>query len=96
MNAGHNTLTRGRIARMTSRALVVAALVGAASLTFTAPADAVQPPARCKVLSTTQHLETAGTPGEKMATVVVTTTTSRCRGKIVVTRTAARWLPGPR
>ena len=96
MNAGQTTATRGRLARMMTRALAVAALT-LATLTATAVAvEAQQPPAKCRVLFYAQSFEAAGTSGEKMAIVVVTTTVSKCRGKLVVTRTSTRWLPGPR
>jgi len=89
------TQTRGTMARMTTRVVAAVALTLAA-LSVPTTAEAKQPPPKCKVLSQTQHLETFGTPGEKTAVFVVTTTTSRCRGKIVITRAATRWLPGPR
>ena len=95
-NTRQTTSTRGSIIRMMARALTVAALTAATLTATTAASEAAQPAPRCKVLSTAQHLETVGTLGERMAVVVVTTTTSKCRGKIVVTRTSARWLPGPR
>lgn len=95
MNARQSTAARGSMARMITRALTVAALTLATFATTIVASEAKQP-AKCKVLFTGQSFEALGTPGVKMATFVITTTVSKCRGKIVITRTSTRWLPGPR
>lgn len=71
---------------------IVTALV---TLGAPAAAEAVQPPPRCKLLSQTREVDFVR-HRDKAMLAVVTTTTSRCRGKIVTTVTWSRLLDGPR
>lgn len=97
MRRSQSTNTRGNMARMMSRVAVTAAMT-LAILGVTAPAEATQPPPRCKVLSVSQELQWVGQIGRKQVQYTVTTTTRRCRGKVVTTVTYAYRLPfdGPR